>query len=102
MNIEGAVWVLKPRTLQGLSFKMFKKSASGVKPGHYAAELRTLLVTYPLAGSAVTDTTGNLYEMCPTKIAYRCLPLSCTIDHTQSYKGRLFPQRLAQVVMNRD
>ena len=25
----------------------------------------------------------------------------CTIDHTQSYKGRLFPQWLSQVVMTR-
>ena len=63
---------------------------------HYAAELRTLSVTYPLCGSALTDTTDNPSEMCPLKLTDFCLFF--TIDHTQSYKGRLFPQWLSQVV----
>ena len=41
---------------------------------HYAAELRTLSVTYPLCGSALTDTTDNPSEMCPLK-TYRLLPV---------------------------
>ena len=46
---------------------------------HYAAELRTLSVIYPLCGSALTNTTDNLSEMCPLKLTH-----FCTIDHTQS------------------
>ena len=30
---------------------------------HYAVELRALSVTYPLCGSALTDTTDNPSEM---------------------------------------
>ena len=37
---------------------------------HYAAELRTLSVTYPLCCSALTDNTDNLHEMCPNKLTY--------------------------------
>ena len=53
----------------------------------YAAELRTLSVTYPLCGSALTDTTHNPSEMCPLKRTD--LYLFCTINHTQSNKGQL-------------
>ena len=39
------------------------------KPWHYAAELCTFSVTYPLCDSAPSDTnTDNPSEMCPTKI----------------------------------
>ena len=65
---------------------------------YYATELPTLSVTYPLCGSAVTDTKDNPSEMFPLKLTDFCLFLY-TIDHTQSYKGRLFPQWLSQVVM---
>ena len=68
----------------------------GARLWHYAAELRTLSVTYPLCGSALTITTDNPSEMCPLKLTDFCLCF--TIDHTQSYKGRLFPQWLSQVV----
>ena len=46
----------------------------GARLWHYAAELRTLSVTYPLCGSALTDTTDNPSEMCPQK-TYRLLPV---------------------------
>ena len=68
----------------------------GARLWYYAAELRTLSVTYPLCGPALTDTMDNPSEMCPLKLTDFCL--FCTIDHTQSYKGRLFPQWLSQVV----
>ena len=47
----------------------------GAKPWHYAAELRTLSVTdtYPFCGSALTDTTDILSEMCPVKLTVFCL-----------------------------
>ena len=35
----------------------------GAKLWPYAAELRTLSVTYPLRGSAFTDITDNMSEM---------------------------------------
>ena len=76
---------------------LFKKPTSGhssdhifhapvAKLWHYAAELRTLSVTYHLCGSALTNTTDNLSEMCPLKLTdyFPC----CNIDHT---KGILFP-----------
>ena len=69
----------------------------GARLWHYAAELHTLSVTYPLCGLALTNTTDNPSEMCPLKLTDFCLFLY-TIDHTQSYKGRLFPQWLSQVV----
>ena len=68
----------------------------GARHWHYPAELRTLSVTYPLCGLALTDSTDNPSEMCPLKLTDFCL--FCTIDHTQSYKGHLFPQWLSQVV----
>ena len=37
---------------------------------HYGTELRTLSVTYPLCGSALTNTTDNPSEMCPLKRTY--------------------------------
>ena len=40
----------------------------GAKHCHYAPELRTLSITYPFCGSAHTDTTDNLLEMCPLKL----------------------------------
>ena len=64
--------------------------APGAKLWHHAAELRTLLITYPLCGLALTNTTDDPSEMCPLKLF--------SIDHTQSYKGSLFPQWLSQVV----
>ena len=65
---------------------------------YYAGYLRTPSVTYPLCVSALADTTtDNFFKMCPLKLTDFCL--FCTIDHTQSYKGRLFPQWLSQVVM---
>ena len=54
--------------------------------------------TYPLCGPALTNTTDNHSEMCPLKLTDFCLFF--TIDHPQSYKGRLFPQWLSQVVTN--
>ena len=45
----------------------------GARLWHYAAELRTLSVTYPLCGSALTDTTDNPSEMCPLRLTDFCL-----------------------------
>ena len=60
--------------------------------------LRSVIsVMYPLCGLALPNTTDNQSEMCPLKLSDFCL--FCTIDHTQSYKGRLFPLWLSQVVM---
>ena len=39
----------------------------------YAPELRTLLVTYRLCGSALTDTMDNPSEICPLKLTDFCL-----------------------------
>ena len=47
--------------------------APGAKLWHYAVELHTLSVTYPLCGLALTNTTYNLFEMCPLKLTYFCL-----------------------------
>ena len=47
----------------------------GAKLWHFAAELRTLSFTYPLCGSALTNTTDNPSEMCPPKLKYFCLCL---------------------------
>ena len=47
---------------------------------HYAAELHTLSVTYPLCGSALTDTTDNPPEMCPLKLTDFCLFLYQTVQ----------------------
>ena len=66
----------------------------GARLWHYDAELRTLSVTYSLCGLALTNTMDILSEMCHTK-TFACF---CTIDHAQSYKGRLFPQWFSQVV----
>ena len=52
----------------------------GASLWHYAAELCTLSVTYPLGGSALTDTTDNPSEMCQLKVTDFCLFL-----HHQSY-----------------
>ena len=46
--------------------------APGARPWQNIAELRTPSVTYPLCGSALTEYTNNLSEMCPTKV----LPVS--------------------------
>ena len=46
--------------------------APGAKLWHYDAELRTLSVTYPPSGSALTYTTDNPYEMCPLKLTDFC------------------------------
>ena len=35
---------------------------------HYIHELRTLFVPYPLGDSALTGTTDNLFDTCPTKL----------------------------------
>ena len=40
----------------------------GARLWHYAGELRTLSVTYPLCGLALTYTTDILSEMCPLKL----------------------------------
>ena len=45
----------------------------GARLWHYAAELRTLSVTYPLCGSALTYTMDNPSEMCPLKLTNFCL-----------------------------
>ena len=63
--------------------------ASEAKLWLYEPELCTLSVTYPLCGTALTNTMDNPSEMCQLKLTDFCL--FCTIDHTQSYKGRLFP-----------
>ena len=71
--------------------------APGAKPWHYAAELRTLSVTYFLRGLALTNTTDNESEMCPLKLTYFCLFL-----YHQSYTillVPLIPRWLSQVVM---
>ena len=47
--------------------------APGAKLWHYAAELRTLSVTFPLCGLAVTNTADNLSEMCQLKLRDFCL-----------------------------
>ena len=63
--------------------------APGAKLWHYAAELHSVSVTYLLCGSAPTDTTDNLSEMCPLKLTDFCLFLyhpSYTI-----FQGPLFP-----------
>ena len=70
----------------------------GARLWHNAAKLLTFSVTYPLCGSALTDTMDNPSEMWSLKLTdtFACF---CTINHTQSYNGRLFPQWLSQVVM---
>ena len=73
--------------------------AFGARLWHYAAELHTLSVTYPLCGSALTNTTDNPSEMCPLKLTDFCLFSSS--DHTQSYRGHFLPQWLSQVAMTR-
>ena len=47
----------------------------GARLWHYAAELCTLSVKYPLCGSALTDAMGNLSEICALKLADFCLIL---------------------------
>ena len=44
--------------------------APGAMTWHYAPELRIFSVPYPLkfCGSALTDTSDNLSEMCPLKL----------------------------------
>ena len=69
----------------------------GARLWHYAAELRNLSVTYPLCGSALTDTMNNPSEMCPLKLTDFGLFL-----YHRSYtilQGPLIPQWLSQVVM---
>ena len=71
----------------------------GARLWHYATDLRTLSVTYPMCGSALTNNMDILSEMCPLQLTdFACF---CTINHAQSYKGRLFPQWLSQIVMTR-
>ena len=63
--------------------------APGAKLWHYAAELCTFSVTYPLCGSTLTNTTDNQPEMCPLKLTDFCLFLyhwSYTI-----FQGPLIP-----------
>ena len=45
----------------------------GARFWHYAAELHTLSVTYPVCGLALTNTTDNQSEMCPLKLTDFCL-----------------------------
>ena len=47
--------------------------APGARLWHYATELRTLSVTYPLCCSALTDSTDNPSEMFPLKLTDFCL-----------------------------
>ena len=42
--------------------------ATGVKSWHYTAQLSTLSVAYPFCGSALTDTSDNLSELCTVKL----------------------------------
>ena len=56
------------------------------RPWHSAAELHTLLVTYPLCVSAHNDTTDNSSEICPLKHTDFCLFL-----YHQSYTVLLGP-----------
>ena len=72
----------------------------GARPWHYAAELPTLPVTYPLCGLALTNTRDILSEMWPQNLTDVCL-FFFTINHTQSYKRYLFPQWLSQIVVIR-
>ena len=67
--------------------------APGAKLWHYATELCTLSVTYPLYGLALTNTTHNPSEMCHLQPVF-----VNTINHTQSYKCRLFTQWFSQDV----
>ena len=46
---------------------------SGARLWHYAAELRTLSVTYPLYGLAPTNVKDNPSEICPLKLTDFCL-----------------------------
>ena len=61
-----------PGCLLGDSVTRFS-APLGARLWHYATELRTLSVTYPLCSSALmyTDTMDNPSEMCPLK----CLPV---------------------------
>ena len=56
---------------------------------HCATELDSLSVANSLCGSALTNTTDNLFEMCQLKLTDFCL--FCTIDHTQPCKAHTFP-----------
>ena len=64
----------------------------GARLWHYAAELHTLSVTYPLCGLALTKTGDNFSEMCPLKLTDFCLFLS---HHPQPFFSFLvFPSAL--------
>ena len=73
------LYVLKVKYLRGVFFggvghlsdQIFH--APGAKYWHYAAELRTLSVTYLLCGSPLTDTMDILSQMCPLKLTDFCL-----------------------------
>ena len=68
----------------------------GARLWHYAAEPRTLSVSYPLCFSAHTDTiTNNLSGMRSTKLS----DISLFYTIKQSFKGRMFSQLFLQVVM---
>ena len=64
--LRGAFW------RNQLSAQIFH--APEAKLRHYAAELRTLSVTYPLCGSsALTSTMDSPSEVCPLKLKEFCL-----------------------------
>ena len=64
----GGAFLVEPVTY-GTRFSM----PLGARLWHYAAELRTLSVPYPLCGSALPDTTDSLSEMCPLKLTAKCM-----------------------------
>ena len=90
------------------SNKVLKKSTSGVPfgraghlgehifhaPGarlwHYAAELCTILVMYPLCGLGLTNTTDNPSEMCRLKLTDYCCLCLCHQSYTILH-GPLIP-----------
>ena len=70
----------------------------GARLWHYAAELRTLSVTYPLCGSALTDTTDNPFEMCPLKLTDFLLVFVPLITHNLT-RAAYSPPWLSQVFL---
>ena len=62
-------------------------------------ELCTLLATYPLCGSALTDTMDNLVEKCPFKLKKLPVFVASIIDNLT---WAAYSQWLSQVVMTGD
>ena len=64
----------------------------GAKLWHYATNLQTLCyISFVCIWLGSYQNHGKSVWIVPTE-TYRLLLVFCTINHTQSYKGRLFPQ----------